>query len=133
MHLPLFFFFCLFNKSCKINFSPHLPISQEICPSICSPLLPESDFIIIKTHINAVSLIHSKLSVSAVQAVLTGFPDGPVVKNPPARAGATSLIHGLGRPPGKGDGSPLQYSCLQNSMDKGAWWATVHGVTKSRM
>ena len=41
-------------------------------------------------------------------------------------------IPGLGRSPGEGNGYPLQYSCLENSMDKGAWWATVHGVAKSR-
>ena len=41
------------------------------------------------------------------------------------------LIPGSGRAPGEGNGNPLQYSCLENSMDKGAWWATVHGVTKS--
>ena len=40
-------------------------------------------------------------------------------------------IPGLGRSPGEGNGNPLQYSCLENSMDGGAWWATVHGVTKS--
>ena len=53
-------------------------------------------------------------------------------KNGPANAGEVGLIPGLGRSPGKGNGSPLQYSCLENSMDKGAWWAAVHGVTKSR-
>ena len=40
---------------------------------------------------------------------------------------------GLGRSPGEGNGNPLQYSCLENSMDKGAWWATVHGIAKSQM
>ena len=44
----------------------------------------------------------------------------------------TSLIPGLGRSPGVGNGNPLQYSCLENSMDRRAWRATVHGVTKSR-
>ena len=44
----------------------------------------------------------------------------------------SSLIPGLGRSPGEGKGNPLQYSCLENSMDGEAWWATVHGVTKSR-
>ena len=39
---------------------------------------------------------------------------------------------GQGRSPGEGNGNPLQYSCLENSMDRGAWWATVHGVSKSR-
>ena len=41
-------------------------------------------------------------------------------------------IHGLGRSPGEGNGCPLQYSCLENPTDGGAWWATVHGVGKSR-
>ena len=57
-----------------------------------------------------------------------------VLKNPPANAGDIRdavLIPGSGRSPGEGSGNPLQYSCLGNSMDKGAWWATVHGVTKS--
>ena len=43
------------------------------------------------------------------------------------------LILGLGKSPGEGNGNSLQYSCLENSMDRGAWWATVHGVTKSPM
>ena len=47
-----------------------------------------------------------------------------MVKNPPASAGAVSLIHGLGRPPGEGDGSPLQDSCLENFMDRGVWRIT---------
>ena len=59
-----------------------------------------------------------------------GFPGGPVVKNPPANAGDVGLTPGLGRSPGVGNGNPLQYSCLGNPMDRGAWWATVHGVTK---
>ena len=54
-----------------------------------------------------------------------------VVKNLPANAGDISdagSIPGLGRSPGEGNGNPLQYSCLENSMDRRAWWATVHGV-----
>ena len=47
-------------------------------------------------------------------------------------AGAPGLILGLGRTPGEGNGNPLQYSCLVNSMDRGAWWAAVHGVAKSQ-
>ena len=58
------------------------------------------------------------------------FPGGSVVKNPPANAGDTGSIPGLGRYPGGGSGSPLQYSCLENSMDWGPWQFTVHGVTK---
>ena len=58
-----------------------------------------------------------------------------VVKNPSANAGDMrdmGLIPGLGSSPGGGHGNPLQYFCLQNPMDRGAWWATVHRVTKSR-
>ena len=54
------------------------------------------------------------------------------VKNPPANAGDVGAIPGLGRVPGEGNGNPLQYSCLQNPMDGGAWQATVHGVAKSQ-
>ena len=57
-----------------------------------------------------------------------------VVKNPSASAGDkgdSSLIPGSGRSPGVGNGNPVQYSCLKNSMDRGAWWVTVHGLTKN--
>ena len=55
---------------------------------------------------------------------------GSVVKNLPANAGDTGSIPGSGRSPGEGYGNPLQYSCLENSMDRGAWWTAVHGVFK---
>ena len=58
---------------------------------------------------------------------------GPVVKNLPANAGDTILIPVLGRSPGGGNDNPLQYSCLENSMDRGAWRATVHGAVESDM
>ena len=61
-----------------------------------------------------------------------GFPGSSMVKNPSANAGDVSLIPGSGRSPGGGNGNPLQYSCLENPMDRGAWWATVHGVGKSQ-
>ena len=54
------------------------------------------------------------------------------VKNLPASAGELGLISELGRSPGEGNGNPLQDSCLGNPTDQGAWWATVHGVTKSQ-
>ena len=53
-----------------------------------------------------------------------------MVKNPRANAGDMSSIPGSGRSPGGGNGNPLKYSCLGNPMDRGAWWATVHGVAK---
>ena len=62
--------------------------------------------------------------------MLLGFPDGSMVKNLPANAGDLGSIHGLGRSPGEGNGYPLQYFYLGNPMDRGAWQATVLGVTK---
>ena len=59
-----------------------------------------------------------------------GFPGGSVVKNPPANTGDMCSFPGSGKSPGEGNGSPFQYSCLGNPTDRGAWWATVHGVTK---
>ena len=53
-----------------------------------------------------------------------------MVRNPLANAGDISLILGLGRSLGKGNDNPIQYSCLGNSMDRGAWWATIHGIAK---
>ena len=72
------------------------------------------------------------------------FPGGPAItslvaqrlKHLPASAcneGELGLIPGSGRSPGEGNGNPLQYSCLENPMDREAWWATVHGVAKSRI
>ena len=61
-----------------------------------------------------------------------GFPGGPAVKNPPASAGDTGLIPGLGGSPGEGNGYPIPYSFLGNPMDRGAWRATVHGIAKSQ-
>ena len=58
-----------------------------------------------------------------------------MVKNPPSNAGEAGnvgLIPGLGRSPGGGHGNPLQYSCLENPMDREAWWAIVHGVANSQ-
>ena len=65
-----------------------------------------------------------------VSLQLLVFPGGSAVKNLPANAGDVSLIPGLGRSFGGGNDNPLQYSCWENPMDKGAWWTTVHGVTK---
>ena len=59
-----------------------------------------------------------------------GFPGGSTVKNPPANTRDMGSIPGLGGSPGEGNDNPLQYSCLGNIMDRGALWATVHGVTK---
>ena len=62
-----------------------------------------------------------------------GFPSGSVVKNPPANAGdarSVGLVPAMGRSPGERNGNPFQYSCLRDHMNRGALWATVHGVAK---
>ena len=61
-----------------------------------------------------------------------GFPGSSGGKESACNAGDLGLIPGLGRSPGGGHGNPLQYSCLENAMDRRAWWAAVHGVTKSQ-
>ena len=61
-----------------------------------------------------------------------GFPGGSEVKASACNAGDLGLIPGSGRSPGEGNGNPLQYSCLENPMDGGVWWATDHGVGKSQ-
>ena len=60
------------------------------------------------------------------------LPGGSEVKAAACNAGDPGLIPGLGRSPGEGNGNPLQYSCLENPMEGGAWWATVHGVARCR-
>ena len=61
---------------------------------------------------------------------MQGFSGDSAIKNLPANAGELSYILGPGRSPGEGNGNPLQYSCLENPMDREAWWATVHEVAK---
>ena len=66
---------------------------------------------------------------------MLGFPDGSAGEESSCNSGDTrdaGSIPGLGRFPGEENGNPLQFSCLENSMDRGAWWATVHGVAKSQ-
>ena len=73
---------------------------------------------------------HLKILVFLIY-IYVGFPGGSDGKASARDAGDPGSIPGLGRSPGEGNGNPLQYSCLENPMDGGAWWATVHGVTKS--
>ena len=61
-----------------------------------------------------------------------GFPGGSVVKNSPANAGEMGSVPGLGRSPAEGNDNPLQYSCLENFMNRGAWGTAVHEVAKSQ-
>ena len=85
------------------------------------------------------TLFFSDLGRSGIaesQGRCMGFEGSAVVRNLPASAGdagVVGLTPGSGRSPGGGNGNPLQYSCLENSMDRRAWWATVHGVAKSQI
>ena len=75
------------------------------------------------------------MNLSRLQEIVRASQVVLVVKNPPANAGDArdvSSIPKSGRSLGEGNVNPLQYSCLENPMDKGAWWARVHGVVKSR-
>ena len=77
--------------------------------------------------------VHRSLPVSCVHPHMYLYiSGGSGGKESAHSAGDPSLIPGLGRSPGEGDGYLLQFSCLKNSMHRGAWWATVNGVTKSR-
>ena len=69
--------------------------------------------------------------VSGIQQSDSDTPGVSDNKESACNAGDPGLIPVSGRSPGEGTGNPLQYSCLENSMDKGAWWATVYGATKS--
>ena len=71
-------------------------------------------------------------SLSQTRFDREGFPGGSAVKNLRARAGDTGLIPGMERSPGVGNGNPLQYSCQENSKNRGAWGATVHRVAQSQ-
>ena len=70
-------------------------------------------------------------SIACFHSTLWGFPSSSDGKASACKAGDPGLIPGSGRSPGEGNGNPLQYPCLENSMVRGAWWAIVHGVTKS--
>ena len=74
--------------------------------------------------------IHTHIYIFLLEAE-GSFPRGSESKESACNAGDLGLIPGLGRSPGEGNGNPLQYSCLENPMDRGACWAAVHGVAKS--
>ena len=67
-----------------------------------------------------------------IGAAPMGFPGGAAGKASACNAGDLGSVFGSGRSPGEGNGNPIQCSRLEKSMDRGAWWATVHGVTKSQ-
>ena len=68
-----------------------------------------------------------------MESYYVGCPGGSDGKEPAHNTGDLGLIPGLERLPGEGNGYPRQYSCLENPMERGTWWVTVHGVTKSQI
>ena len=95
-------------------------------------------------HTRKISLTNNKLLIQLRNCIsqcdseklifkegIFGFPSDSNGKESACSAGDLGSVPGLGRSPGEGNGNPLQYSCLENAMDRGTWWATVHGVTKS--
>ena len=76
-------------------------------------------------------LLNFYITFTYAQGQNEGFPGSSVVSNPPTIAGDAGSIPGLGICPGEGTGTPLQYSCLKNPMDRGAWQATGHEAAKS--
>ena len=84
--------------------------------------------------INSLTMAENTQFLSLQVREPLGFPCGAVARNPPANAADTrdaASTAGLGRSPGVGNSNLLQFSCLKNPLDRGAWWATVHRVTKS--
>ena len=93
---------------------------------LCKLMSIESVYTHTHTH------THTYICLSVCLSPASVFLGSSVVKNLSANVGDVSLIPGLERSPGEGNGEPFQYSCLGKAMDRGAWWITVHGVTKSR-
>ena len=117
-----YFFWCGPFKKSLLNLLQHCFLSPEA--GIKLPALAlEGEVLTLNCQGSPLLKILNRPSIN--------FPHGAVAKNSPANAGDVGLIPGLGRSPGEGNSNPLQYPCLKISMDRGAWWATVHGVIKS--
>ena len=78
------------------------------------------------------SILLFSVKLQHESAIGIGFPGSSEVKVSASNVGDLGLIPGSGRSPGGGNGNPLEYSCLENPMDGGAWWTVVHGVAKSQ-
>ena len=86
---------------------------------------------VLESKIEITWILSTQVSFGKVLQLM-GFPRWLDCKESACNAGDLGSIPASGRSPGRGNGNPLQYSCLENSIDRGAWWATVHGVTKSQ-
>ena len=118
--------------------SRRTPFSQQHCLTshLCRVLvtLTVSDFFtIFRLSVSAITDFQGGDYSSLRIQMVGSFPGGSEGKASACNAGDLDSIPGSGRSPGEGNGTPLQYSCLENPMDGGTWWATVHGVAKSRI
>ena len=89
--------------------------------------------IITSSRINVLNILYLPLSFLLSMRVKHTLPCSSVSKESACSTGDPGLISGLGRSPGEGNGNPLQYPCLENLMDTGAWWTAVHSVAESGM
>ena len=134
-------------------FPAFYPLSSLLCVSCSSSLSPSHSLSLLLPHLFFLPSHLPSLSCTVLLtdlkkkkkilnyltkciAIQLGFPGDSVVKNPPAKAGDSRDVGSIPRSrqsPEGGNSSPLQYSCLENPMDRGAWWATIHGVPKSQI
>ena len=121
MMSSLSFFFLLVLLMSHLRNHCLVQVHKDLLPSILKSL------VVYFLHLRLTPILSYLLCMGKVR----GFPGGSVVKNPLANAGDSGLILRSGRFPGQGNGNPLQYSCLENPMDRGAWQTTVHGIAKS--
>ena len=134
-HLTLFLL-CPYISSCKDSFTldvQSIASSSTINIKSSPPSFPlVTPNKVLRSNFSFSPIMLSCLKSLVVPIVFGSFPGGSVVKSMPANAGDVGSIPGLGRPLGEGNDNLLQYSCLENLIDKGAWWATVYGVTRVR-
>ena len=122
--------------------STPLPMAQELPDSPATSLTSsspvastslQSDRLCHKlSHFSSILLRVDVFSLKIIYSPIIIFSSGSDSREYACNAGDPGTIPGSGRCPGEGNGYPLQYSCLENSMERGAWWATVHGVAKSQ-
>ena len=105
---------------------------MRISPGGCGGSITSSFLLDLSRHQRHHGNIERQRYLQDTLIIKVGFPHSSVGKESACNAGDSGSILGLGRSPGEGNGNPLQNSCLDNPMDRGAWRATVHGVTKSR-
>ena len=142
-HIQLFV--TLWTAACQSPLSMEFSTQEDWSGLPCPPLgsLPDPGITPVSPGLQADSLpqrppgkpqlyIYIPIHYFLYSFPLWSLPDGSVGKECACNVEDPGLIPGWGRSPGEGNGNPLQYSCLENSMDRGACWAVVHGVTKSR-